>query len=353
MPKVSIANSAERFVSCESGKPEHTVFKRSWNADAYQMQQGHDSGQGQRRVLVVDSDRSAADNLGLLVSESGGTVMVAYGAPRAVEIAEKFQPDLVLVDLSVAASPRSRLADQLRARERGRAMKIVALAGHGLSRPFDVMNAEFDLILPRSMSQARIVELLSSLPDSNRDDSDASQADEYGRDEVSSLSNCESAFCDEVLKFQQDIFKTRSKGVRTKLVNDILIVRMPERTFDDADIAGCSSTGQTELPPQPRRLRRDVTYPVLEMLVQTIFGVRVRFMDHDVCESTGDEIIVIALSESPAGHPGTRTSRQPRFHKERRAATDGFECDEQSGAGFATDLSVAEADTRWTWDAES
>lgn len=353
MPKVSIANSAERFVRCEPGKAEHAVFKRHWVADTDQRQQAHDSSADQRRVLVVDSDRSAADDLGLLVSESGGAVMVAYGAPGAFEIAEKFLPDLVLIDLSVATSHRCPLVAQLRARERGQGVTIVALVGNGQSRTFDTMSTGFDLVLPRSMSQARIVQLLRSLPDSNQCESESSKADGDSSSEAGSVSNCESAFCDEVLKFQQDIFKTRNRGVRTKLVNDILIVRMPGRSFEDADIPGCSLSGQPELSSPPRRLRRDVTYPVLEMMVQTIFGVRVRFMDHDICESTGEEIIVIALSESPSGHPGTRTSRQPRFHKERRSATDGFEYDEPSETGLWTDSSFAEADTRWTWEAES
>lgn len=351
MQTVSFADSTKRVAGRCFGTAEHSVLERSCYGV---LQDTSESEVCQRRVLVVHSDRGAADDLGLLVSESGGCVMIAYGYTRAIEVAEMFQPDLVLADLWLTATDGSSIAMRLRERQRGRRTKIVALSGHGSSRPCEAMSVGFDLVLTRPVSQSTVFEMLMSLPVTKAEEQDSAKTQSEHSRESNSLCDCESVFCEAVLKIQQDIFKTKKNDVRTKLVNDILIVRMQGRESDDDSVAGTSMPGQSRQTSQPRWLRRDVMSPILEMLVQSVFGVQVRFMDHDICESTGEEVIVIALSESPSANLGSKTvrSRRPLFHQERRNPTDGFGFDEETSTRLPESPATAQMKTLWDWESE-
>src|SRR5262249_5038369 len=52
-----------------------------------------------RRVLVVDDNRDSAESLAILVQMAGHETHMAYDGLAAVEAAEQFRPDLVLLDI--------------------------------------------------------------------------------------------------------------------------------------------------------------------------------------------------------------------------------------------------------------
>src|SRR5271166_4752565 len=66
------------------------------------------------RVLVVDDNRDGADALGLLVEELGNQVHVTYGGAKALEVAEAFRPDLMLIDLLMPGMDGCSLVMRLR-----------------------------------------------------------------------------------------------------------------------------------------------------------------------------------------------------------------------------------------------
>ena len=53
------------------------------------------------RVLVADDLRDSADSLGLLIELMGHAVEVAYDGEEALRVAERFRPDVVLLDLGM------------------------------------------------------------------------------------------------------------------------------------------------------------------------------------------------------------------------------------------------------------
>jgi DNA-binding response OmpR family regulator len=54
---------------------------------------------GQRVVLVVDDERVIADTLSVILTKSGFSVVTAYEAETALELATVRQPDLLLSDV--------------------------------------------------------------------------------------------------------------------------------------------------------------------------------------------------------------------------------------------------------------
>jgi CheY-like chemotaxis protein len=57
------------------------------------------------RVLIVDDNKDAADSLGLMIGLLGAEPQVAYGARAALGEAERFRPNVVLLDIGAADHP--------------------------------------------------------------------------------------------------------------------------------------------------------------------------------------------------------------------------------------------------------
>ena len=53
------------------------------------------------RILVVDDNRDSADTLGMLLRLKGNEIRIAYDGIEAVEMAQAFQPELVLLDIGL------------------------------------------------------------------------------------------------------------------------------------------------------------------------------------------------------------------------------------------------------------
>jgi PAS domain S-box-containing protein len=82
----------------------------------------------QRRVLIVDDNRDAAQSLAMLVELLGNTVEVAFDGPAALACADAFEPDLVLLDLSMPGMSGFEVARKLR--DSGHpGLRLVALSG--------------------------------------------------------------------------------------------------------------------------------------------------------------------------------------------------------------------------------
>ncbi|HVZ33390.1 MAG TPA: ATP-binding protein, partial [Polyangiaceae bacterium] len=87
-----------------------------------------------RRVLVVDDNEDSADMLGLLLSELGHVVRVAYDGPQALAIAAELEPEIAVLDIGLPVMDGYELATRLRERARARSLRLVALTGFGQDR---------------------------------------------------------------------------------------------------------------------------------------------------------------------------------------------------------------------------
>jgi CheY-like chemotaxis protein len=84
------------------------------------------------RVLVVDDNADASQTLAALLRHVGYQVSLAATGPRAIEVAEEFQPDVVLLDIGLPGMDGFQTARNFRARRDGKRMVLVAISGYGV-----------------------------------------------------------------------------------------------------------------------------------------------------------------------------------------------------------------------------
>jgi CheY-like chemotaxis protein len=84
-----------------------------------------------RRVLVVDDNRDAAESLGLLLMLLGAEVRVVNDGPAALAEIPDFQPTVVLLDIGMPGMDGYEVARRIRQRPEGRDLMLIALTGWG------------------------------------------------------------------------------------------------------------------------------------------------------------------------------------------------------------------------------
>src|SRR5688572_15599186 len=88
-------------------------------------------GSARRRVLVVDDNVDAAQNLGLLLGQMGCEVQIAHGGAAAIEAARSGSPHLVLLDISMPGVDGYSVVRQLKQDLAFRDVPFVAVTGLG------------------------------------------------------------------------------------------------------------------------------------------------------------------------------------------------------------------------------
>ncbi len=83
------------------------------------------------RVLVVDDNRDSAETLEMLLRIKANEVRTAHDGLEAVEVAEAFRPELVLLDIGLPKLNGYEVARRIREQPWGRAVTLVALTGWG------------------------------------------------------------------------------------------------------------------------------------------------------------------------------------------------------------------------------
>jgi signal transduction histidine kinase len=84
----------------------------------------------QRRVLVADDNRDAADSMAILMGGAGHLVRVAYDGAEALSVAEEFRPDVAFLDIGMPKMNGYDVARRLR-EARGASIRLIALTGWG------------------------------------------------------------------------------------------------------------------------------------------------------------------------------------------------------------------------------
>ena len=84
-----------------------------------------------RRVLVVDDNRDGAKSLSMMLGLLGDDVRSAHDGLEAVEQAEQFRPDVILMDVGMPRLNGLEATQRIREHSWGRAMTIIALTGWG------------------------------------------------------------------------------------------------------------------------------------------------------------------------------------------------------------------------------
>ena len=117
-----------------------------------------------RRVLVVDDNADSADALALLLRLDGHLVETANDGRRAVELAERFQPDAILLDLGMPGMNGYEVCEEIRARPWGSSVLMVAQTGWGQAQDrARTLDAGFDAHLTKPIDPDAVQEMLVTL----------------------------------------------------------------------------------------------------------------------------------------------------------------------------------------------
>jgi CheY-like chemotaxis protein len=83
------------------------------------------------RILVADDNRDAAESMGMLLRLMGNEVRTVYDGVEAVEQAEAFRPDLILLDIGMPKLNGYDAARRIRGQRWSEGTVLVALTGWG------------------------------------------------------------------------------------------------------------------------------------------------------------------------------------------------------------------------------
>ena len=118
-----------------------------------------------RRVLVIDDNVDAADTLAALVRTLGGEVETAYDGGAGLETAERFGPDVVLLDIGMPEMDGYEACRRLRAMPVGARAFIVAITGWGQLHDRDrAIASGFDAHLTKPADPRALAALLANAP---------------------------------------------------------------------------------------------------------------------------------------------------------------------------------------------
>jgi PAS domain S-box-containing protein len=84
-----------------------------------------------RRVLVVDDNHDAAQSLAMMLRVMGHDTQTAFDGLEAIQAAGTFRPDVVLLDIGLPRMDGYEVARQIRRRDWGKTMLLIALTGWG------------------------------------------------------------------------------------------------------------------------------------------------------------------------------------------------------------------------------
>ncbi len=118
-----------------------------------------------RRILVVDDNRDIAESLGLLLKLEGHDMRIAYDGQHAVEVADIFEPEVVVLDIGMPHLNGHQTASELRKRAWAKNAIFIAVTGWG--QPDDrrrSLDAGFDHHLVKPLDPMALRAVLERIP---------------------------------------------------------------------------------------------------------------------------------------------------------------------------------------------
>jgi two-component system, chemotaxis family, CheB/CheR fusion protein len=117
-----------------------------------------------RRVMVVDDSIDAAESLAMLLELRGHDVRVVHDAREVVAVADRFRPDVAILDIGLPHIDGYQLARSLRGRAGTAKLELIALTGYG--QPEDAERARvagFDHHLVKPVEPDTVNSLIGAL----------------------------------------------------------------------------------------------------------------------------------------------------------------------------------------------
>lgn len=167
---VELHGGTVKAYSAGRGKGSEFTVRLPVLADAPTLAPPHADGNGEstatpsRRILVADDMTDCAESLALLPRMTGNAVETAHDGLAAVEIAERFRPEVVLLDIGMPKLNGYDACRRIREQPWGRNMVLVALTGWGTEEDRRrTEEAGFDAHLVKPVDPDTLTTLLSGL----------------------------------------------------------------------------------------------------------------------------------------------------------------------------------------------
>jgi signal transduction histidine kinase/CheY-like chemotaxis protein len=117
-----------------------------------------------RRVMVVDDNADSAESMAMLLRINGHLVETAHDGEEALEVAERFQPDAMLLDLGMPKLNGFEVCRRIRATAWGGSVLMIAQTGWGQAQDrARTLEAGFDAHLTKPIDPDAVNEMLVGL----------------------------------------------------------------------------------------------------------------------------------------------------------------------------------------------
>jgi uncharacterized protein YbcI len=111
----------------------------------------------------------------------------------------------------------------------------------------------------------------------------------------------EADICQGVSRFEQDYMGRGPKDIRAHLIDDLLVVRLKGvlTAAEQHLVQSLPAEKGRDLLKQVRTHLIETARPVMEAMVEGVTGAKVLSLHHDISTTTGEEVILFTLAESP------------------------------------------------------
>jgi uncharacterized protein YbcI len=111
----------------------------------------------------------------------------------------------------------------------------------------------------------------------------------------------EAAICEGITRFEQEYMGRGPKDIRTHVIGDLLVVRL-QGVLTAAEqhlVEVLPAERGRDLLKQVRTQLIETARPVLEAMVEKTTGAKVLTLHHDISTTTGEEVVLFTLAQSP------------------------------------------------------
>ena len=111
----------------------------------------------------------------------------------------------------------------------------------------------------------------------------------------------EASVCDGISRFEQDHMGRGPKDIRTHLLGDMVVIRLKGvlTAAEQHLVKSLTAEKGRDLLKQVRTHLIETARPLMEAMVHEATGVKVVSLHHDISTTTGEEVIIFTLAESP------------------------------------------------------
>jgi uncharacterized protein YbcI len=111
----------------------------------------------------------------------------------------------------------------------------------------------------------------------------------------------EGAICAGINRFEQEYMGRGPKTIQAHLLDDLLVVRLQSvlTAAEQQLVKSLPGEKGRDLVKQVRTQLIETARPIVEAIITETTGVKVLSLHHDISTTTGEEVVVFTLAESP------------------------------------------------------